>query len=197
MIDGILIREGVVSAAGGFSIPLALLVVAALVIAAAWTDVRRQRIPNGLVIGGTLAGCVLQALFPAGGGFPAAVAGIAVGFLLLAPLYLLRAMGAGDVKLLAMTGAYLGAAGVFTAALLAFVAGGVLAIAVALKNHALGRLMENVRLMLGGSLVRTVAGGGASFVAPAGSAGSLPYGVAIALGTIGQIILQQTGSTLF
>jgi prepilin peptidase CpaA len=197
MMDGIFIREGVVSTAGGFSIPLSLLVVAVLVVVAAWIDVRRQRIPNALAIGGAAAGCAIQATFPAGGGLAFAVAGIAVGFLLLVPLYLLRTMGAGDVKLLAMAGAYLGAAGVVTAALLAFVAGGVLAIAVALRNRALGRLLGNVRMMLGGSLVRTMAGGGTSVIAPAGSAGSLPYGVAIALGTLAQIVLQQTGNALF
>jgi prepilin peptidase CpaA len=195
-MDGIFIRQGVFSTTGGFSLPLSLLVLTALVIAAAVNDLREHRIPNALMIGGTLAGCLLQTAFPAGGGLPAALAGIAVGFLVLIPLYLLRAMGAGDVKLLAMTGAYLGASGVFAAALLAFVAGGVLAIAMAIRNQAFGRLLGNVRLMLCGSFVRTMAGGNASVVAPVGSAGSLPFGVAIALGTIAQIVLQTLEKTL-
>ena len=78
------------------------------------------------------------------------------------PLYLLRAMGAGDVKLMAMVGVFVGPLGALSVALLTFVAGGVLALAVAARNGALGRLFWNLKAMLLGSAVNVLSGGGAS-----------------------------------
>ena len=55
------------------------------------------------------------------------LAGLALGLLLLLPLYLLGACGAGDVKLMAMTGAFLGPQDALGAILMTFLAGGLLA----------------------------------------------------------------------
>ena len=103
-------------------------------------------------------------------------------------------MGAGDVKLLGMAGAWLGTAGVVQAALLAMLAGGVLALAVALRNRSLGRAVANVRTMA--STVSLPGGGGAGFAAPANTAGRLPYGVAIAAGTLAHLALAHAGVRL-
>ena len=54
--------------------------------------------------------------------------GLAAGLALFMPLYLLRALGAGDVKLLAMVGAWLGAPLLLGAALLTLLAGGAMAL---------------------------------------------------------------------
>jgi prepilin peptidase CpaA len=189
--------EGVVAVGESFAIPMRFIVVAALVVVAAAIDIKRHRIPNGLVFFGALVGCALQFAAFGWGGVMAALGGMGLGLVMLAPLYLMGAMGAGDVKLLAMVGSYLGAAGVFAAALLAFVAGGVLAVAVALRHRALGQLMGNVKVMVLGAATSAVSGAGASVAAPRESVGKLPYAVAIALGTGAEIALEQMGKTLF
>jgi prepilin peptidase CpaA len=85
---------------------------------AVWFDVRERRIPNKIVAGGMLCGLVLQTLAPQGSGLFEfswgglgpwqALLGLAAGLALFMPLHLLRAVGAGDVKLLAMVGTWLG-----------------------------------------------------------------------------------------
>jgi prepilin peptidase CpaA len=168
------------------------------VVAAAVFDVRTHRIPNWLVLlgaGTCIAGQMIQ---PAllGFGIAGALKGIAVGFALLLPLYFLRATGAGDVKLMAMVGAYLGPWGVASAALLSFIAGGVLALAVALARGALGHLFANVRTMLFGTLLTAMTTGKTTITTPAVSVGKLPYGVAIAIGTVVHVVMVQRGIEL-
>ena len=80
----------------------------AILVLAAVSDWRSRRIPNGLILFG-----LAVAFFSAasGGGterLVTALAGAGTGFLLLLPGFLLRFTGAGDVKLLAMLGAFLG-----------------------------------------------------------------------------------------
>ncbi len=105
--------------------PLALLVALG---AAVITDLRRHRIPNALVLVGLVAALVLQTLAGGWQGLGAGLLGAATGLLCFMPFYMLRGMGAGDVKLLAAVGAFLGAQGALFAALAALIAGGVGAI---------------------------------------------------------------------
>jgi prepilin peptidase CpaA len=89
-------------------------------------DVRRRTLPDWLTVAGLAAGLVYAACH----GWYAlgmALAGAGTGFLMLLPFHLCRAMGGGDVKLLAAFGAMLGPAGVILAAGFAAVCGGVLA----------------------------------------------------------------------
>ena len=97
---------------------------------AAREDLLRHRIPNELNLAAMLAAIGLA--YSSGGthGAASAVAGAAVGCAAFAPFYLLRGMGAGDVKLMAAAGAFLGPADALAAAALAIVMGGALAVAV-------------------------------------------------------------------
>ena len=120
---------------------LCLALLAGLLGAALWHDLRTRRIPNRLVLWGTVGGVLLNSMLPAGAGLfqqpfgglglLQSLAGAAAGLALLLPMYLLRALGAGDVKLMAMCGAFLGPLAVLEAVLLTLLAGGVLAIAAA------------------------------------------------------------------
>lgn len=97
---------------------------AALGLAASVTDLRRRTIPNWLTGAGALAGIV----FAASRGWHSlgmAMAGAAVGFLLMLPLHLCGAMGGGDVKLMAAFGTLLGPAGILVAAVFGFIAGAI------------------------------------------------------------------------
>lgn len=193
------IEYGVVNIPGLLHIGIQLLILGAVVIAAAVVDVRSRRIPNALILAGAAVGVAWQTVYPAlvGGGIGFALEGMGVGLAIMLPLYLLRAMGAGDVKLMAMVGTFLGPWNVASAALLSFIAGGVLAVAVSLVKGALGGLIVNVKNMVFGAMVSAFTTGRAAVEAPIVSVGKVPYGVAIALGTIGQIVLAHKGVSLF
>ena len=109
-----------------------LAVIATGMSAAVW-DIRTRRIPNALTFGSAIVAVAFHAL-DAGtvravpGAIAWSAAGCAVGFLLFLPLFLLGGMGAGDVKLLAAMGAWLGPAAVCWVAIYGSVAGGVMAL---------------------------------------------------------------------
>lgn len=155
----------------------------AMLAVATWTDARTFRIPNWLTYGGAL----LALISAAASGLPAtltALAGLAVGLAALLPLRLLRLLGAGDVKLMAAAGAFLGPVDVLYAVVLTFVAGGVLALAWSLWQRRMGRLMRNLH--------------GAALAASLGhmpqlqqvTVGRLPYGIAICIGTFAWLAIR-------
>ncbi len=112
------------------------------------SDLRTRRIPNVLTISAA-AGALLFHL--ATGGWSAAgwsVAGLFLGALLFFPMFALRGMGAGDVKLLAAVGAWLGPGQVATVALATSIAGGVIALVVALAHGYLRKALTNLYLIL-------------------------------------------------
>ncbi|WP_408601052.1 A24 family peptidase [Paraburkholderia heleia] len=160
------------------------LCVSALAILAASTDIVSRRIPNLLIVAGLVSALVAQvALRGAVPGSTIWLAGAATGFALLLPFYLLRGMAAGDVKLLTMLGAWLGAAATVDIAVNTFIIGGVWSLGVALMRGQLGRLTGNVAALLGGA-GRAARMAGVSPGTVRESVGSIPYGVAIAGGTV-------------
>jgi prepilin peptidase CpaA len=171
-----------------------------LLSAAAWHDVRTYRIPNRLVFAGTIIAVVFNTVAPAeigGLGVLDSIAGLAVGLVALLPLYLLRVMGAGDVKLMAMTGAFLGAEGASAALMCVLLSGGVLALGVALYQGNLLKLLQKLKVMvyitcaygsMPGSSVKEGLSGHATE-----SIGKLPYGVAIAVGTAIYLAISRWG----
>ena len=169
-------------------------VVILLLILAAVFDVRTRRIPNWLVASGALYGLIYNTAWPPTPHdnilFP--LTGLALGLLLFLPLYFLRAMGAGDVKLLAMVGAFLGPENTFYAALSTMIAGGVLAILFVLAKGKALLMLRNLTSVFHLSAISVANGGAPNLqIAPQASAGKLPYGVAIAIGTIGYLVLHQ------
>ena len=99
--------------------------------AACVTDLQSRRIPNWLTFGAAAAALVFHTAAPTGGGLMFAAAGWLVGALILFLPFALRGLGGGDVKLVAALGAWLGPANVIWLALYAGVAGGVMAVVVA------------------------------------------------------------------
>ena len=166
----------------------------ALLALAAWSDWSTRRIPNFLVLVAVLMGLSVNALWPAtpGAGLVSALAGAGCGLTLMLPLYLLRAMGAGDVKLMAMAGAFLGFPMILHAVLATFMAGGVLALAYGVRKGVVRRMLANMGGVLQGAALSVVAHERPSLaIEQAESVGRLPYGLAIAGGTIGYLVLHQ------
>lgn len=169
-------------------IPITLL---ALLLIAAWKDIRYYRIPNALFFSGTLIGLLLNTLLPqemGGLGILPSLTGLSIGLIVLLPLYLLRAMGAGDIKLMAMIGTFVGPSSILIVTLYVFLAGGALAFAVILLKGKLSRLLDNFRIMLMLRLAGSSTPSRFSTETLPKSVGKLPYGVAIAAGTFAYLV---------
>jgi prepilin peptidase CpaA len=80
----------------------------AIALAGGWMDLRSRRIPNWLNLSACILGFGLNTFFSHAAGFRLAGEGFALALLVYLPLYLIRAMGAGDVKFMAAIGALIG-----------------------------------------------------------------------------------------
>jgi prepilin peptidase CpaA len=151
---------------------------------AGWTDYRSHRVPNLLTAFIVVAGLVAQGWFNGRAGILAGVEGVLVGFGLLIGLWLLRGMGAGDVKLMAALGAWLGPALTLAAVAVAGILGGVMALAIVARQRAWAQMSTNV----GAMVVRmgnwkdtlTNLGSAPSF---GHSTGVIPYAIPLCIGT--------------
>jgi prepilin peptidase CpaA len=102
-----------------------------------------------LTVPAGIAGVLLHTGFGGLSGAGTGVGGAAVGFGLFFPLFALGGMGAGDVKLMAALGAWLGPAGAAWTALYAAIAGGVMAVVVGLARGYLRTAFANIWTLLG------------------------------------------------
>jgi prepilin peptidase CpaA len=117
-------------------------------LAACVFDLRTRRIPNLLTLGGAATALVYWASLEGFSGLAMSAAGWAAGLAVFLPLFLLGGLGAGDVKLVACLGAWLGPSQALWTALYAAIAGGVFAIVVALATGYLRTAVDNVYLLL-------------------------------------------------
>jgi prepilin peptidase CpaA len=152
-----------------------------LVSIAAVSDLATRRIPNSLLLAGLACVLVLRLLSSnPGSSLLAALGGMGLGLAMFLPFYLLRGMAAGDVKMMAVVGAFAGPDDAFQIAVLSWCAGGVMALLLVLLRGRLRLVLANLGIML-----RGVTPGAETTGSPAPtSAGSMPYGVAIAVGTV-------------
>ncbi|MHB1401859.1 MAG: A24 family peptidase [Thiobacillus sp.] len=157
------------------------------------TDLRARLIPNALVIAGSLTGLSLAALHPEGIGFLRALGGLALGLAIFLPLYLLRAMGAGDVKLMAMAGTFLGPAATAEAVLWVLLTGGALTLVFALRRGVARRMAANLREMFYSAAASVQIRSLPDFSAGPQTAARLPYAVAIALGVAAFLLARHLG----
>lgn len=80
----------------------------ALLVGASYFDLRARRVPNGLNLLGLVAGLTTQWFSCQIDGLAAAAVGGFAALTCSLPLYLMRGLGAGDVKLLCVIGVFLG-----------------------------------------------------------------------------------------
>jgi prepilin peptidase CpaA len=167
-----------------------------LLIIASISDYRTYRIPNWLTFGGATFALVYKTVIAVSPttAFLLAFGGLFLGFLIMLPLYALGVMGAGDVKLMAMVGAFLGVQETFQAVLFAFIVGGIAAFGFAFFRGKVGRMLRNTRNVLNGMAVSTMAGIRPDARIEADqSVGKLPYGICISVGTIVYVLGRQLG----
>lgn len=152
-----------------------LTILATFLGAAVLTDLLSQRVPNVLVALMLTVGVAMQALTAPsfGVGLLAGVGGAGVGLFVLLPFYALGGMGAGDVKLLAATGSFLGLQGTLLAGLCTLGAGAVLGLIVI----AFRAFRASAR-----------AGGPAELAPADGAPVQFPYSLAISVGALTAVI---------
>ena len=155
-----------------------------LVVSAAVIDLAIRKIPNLLLLGGWFGalGLYCSATAP-GAAIGTALGGALVGFMLFLPLYALRGMAAGDVKLMATVGLFLGPSETLYAGILTWCVGGVMALVIILFTRRWSAAYQNLRALLLPIVLRMgpPAPGSAP---PCASVGSMPYGLAIAVSTL-------------
>ena len=129
------------------SIPFPLLVVACAALVAAVTDVWKYKVHNLLTVPLLVTGLLYHAWTQGWPGFFHSTAAAGLGFSVFFTLYLVGGMGAGDVKLVAALGAWLGAWLMMLVCLYAACAGGVYALGVILWRGQLGQTWVNFRVI--------------------------------------------------
>src|SRR5882724_11175236 len=117
----------------------------ALTISAALLDWRSRRIPNWLTVPGFLAGVTLHVVLNGWHGLRFALEGSGLALILLLPLVGLRALGAGDWKLMGAVGAFLGWRLLLFVFIGSVFASGFMAI---VQMYRVGRVAETLRNMV-------------------------------------------------
>jgi len=164
------------------------IVATATVLSAALHDYRSRLIPNVITFAAMLTGLAMHGLHNGWSGLSYSLSGLAVGGGLLLIFYLLGGMGADDVKLLAGVGALVGAEKVFAVFVLTVIAGGVMAIGQIAINHSLKNIFSRIKNFVVALSYKNHFRVEENINGPLKN--SLPYGVAIAIGTLTAFITQ-------
>lgn len=160
-------------------------IVSAILVEAAVIDGLKLRVPNWLTFHLVIAGLIFAAWSHGGAGFLWALAGMAVGLATLLPLYSIGGMGAGDVKLMAGVGAWMGPMVTLWAFATSAVVGGLMALAMVAWS---GQYVHHwVQLQAIGNEILTVRNPeklAATAAARKPTMKLLPYGIPLAVGSI-------------
>lgn len=163
-----------------------------ILIACSIYDFLYFRIPNYITFTAIFAAFLIHLIHNGFTGLLYSFVGFLTGFVLILPLYILRMMGAGDVKLMGTIGAALGPNGTIKAFLFSAIAGGIYAVIILALHHAHRvRLLHRFALMLKTLFIS----GHFSYIPPAKEEKrvKLCYGVAIATGTISYMFFEYAG----
>jgi prepilin peptidase CpaA len=159
--------------------------VAVVLIVAAWIDGKELRVPNWITFPMVLTGLLYNGLSSGGLGWSDALLGMVVGLATLLPLYAVGGMGAGDVKLMAGLGAWLGPLVAWEAFVVSVVVGAVMAIIMVLWRKSWARHYGNFLMI---ALEWMTVKNPKELAAIAAERKSqmllLPYGIPICIGSI-------------
>lgn len=145
-------------------------------------DVDSRRIPNWLVFSGIAFALLYHLYFGGCSGLFFSIKGLLLGILLLILPFIMGGMGAGDVKLLGMVGAFKGSIFTFSSFLGMALWGGIIAIVLLLAKR---RLKETLwRLGMGLFMVRMAGASMSDYARQSDMSVYYPYGIAIGLGVL-------------
>jgi prepilin peptidase CpaA len=145
---------------------------------AAQADVRTRKIPNMITFPAMVLALATHAALGGPKDFLASLAGLAVALALI-PGWLMRWMGAGDVKLMAAAGAWLAWPQAGIALLASLVMGGVISVIVAARHRVLWTTVQGAAM----TGMWTFTRGGATSSAPTTSGIRFPFALAVLAGS--------------
>jgi prepilin peptidase CpaA len=155
----------------------------AVLAVATFTDLRSRRIPNWLVLPFLAVGLGISGWLHGWHGLGKSAEGMALGLVAFGVLHLMGGMGAGDVKLCAAIGAWVGPGQLMLAMVATALAGGILAIGWAVWGGFMGEMLKGSGdLMFGWRKRGTLAHPDLVLENP--KARKMPYAPAIAIGTL-------------
>ncbi len=162
-----------------------------VVLVASATDLRWRRIPNWLVFPFLLAGFAISGWLHGWRGLAASGEGMALALLAFGLFFFLGGMGAGDVKLCAAIGAWIGPQQMLLALIMTALVGGVMALGWALVGGFANELFQETgNLLLGWTKKKSASAEDSPSSAPAPAEirsavrRKMPYAPAIAIGTL-------------
>lgn len=164
---------------------------------AAWVDYAQKRVPNWLNLTLAAAGLTFQGVHFGWSGLTQGTLGLLTGFGLLIVPWLMHGMGAGDVKLMAAIGAWLGPWLTLVSFCAGAVLGGVIAAVMILSSGRVVQACANLQTIVAKLRRWETAfsdfGGARSF---GETSQLLPYGVPLTIGTIGVLLTWYCGGWL-
>lgn len=170
----------------------AIVVCAAL--AASWSDYRRHRVPNVLNAALLLGGLFSQAWFFGWIGVQQSLFGVAVGAGPLLLLWMMKAIGAGDVKFMGALGAWLGPQMALNALVVGGLVGGVLAVGMLAARGNWRQTTLNMGVLVTKMTnLRTAFSEFGSVQSVSASGGVMPYAVPLSIGTLVVVFVNYFG----
>lgn len=106
-----------------------------LLATAAWMDLRTRKISNRLILSGWMLGCIRNLLEYGWKGSIYFLIQISLPVLMFYLLFLMRALGAGDIKLFSVISSCIGIKGLLKVVFFSFLAGAGLSLAVMIRNR--------------------------------------------------------------
>lgn len=163
--------------------------VCVVLIVAAYIDGKELRVPNWITFPFVLSGLIYSACVDGWSGLGFGLVGMFVGLATLLPLYSVGGMGAGDVKLMAGIGAWLGATVTWHAFLATVIVGAVMALAMVLLRRSWDKHYGNF-LMIVSEFLTIGSPRRLSEIAAERKPRMLllPYGIPICIGSIGYFL---------
>jgi prepilin peptidase CpaA len=160
---------------------VASIALTALLVAAAWSDLRSRRIPNALTVAGLAVALALRATSGPGAVIDGLV-GVLLALVLTLPLLMLSVMGGGDAKLLMAIAAFMGPRHFLWAGVLIAIIGGMMAVVDAGRRGVLLPVLYNCGQIMKHWATFGRRGANRSFTSV--GALTIPYGIAIAAGAL-------------
>lgn len=180
----LLVATGRVNFYSGGNHLLAMVAVVSTVMVCSYTDWKRRKIYNAVLIPSLVGALAWQWMQGGMAGLAAAGGGFLVGGALLIVPFITGGLGAGDLKMMAVVGAWQGMLFTLEAVLLGMIAGGLMSLIVLLRQKQLAGLLSNI---LSGFITLIYSLGRINpfpRLEPNQRAGAIPYGIALAGGTI-------------
>jgi prepilin peptidase CpaA len=146
-------------------------------------DGRTRRIPNWLTVSGVATGVVVHGALGGWRGVLVALGGAGLGLAVLLPLVLLRALGAGDWKLMGALGALVGPQMLWFVLVASVLVAGVMALIVTIRAQRVRETLHNMGLIIMGVLTLGIRTHPEISLDNPGML-KLPFGVAAAIGTL-------------